>query len=205
MAIRVLFYMLCTAFCFLNTFPAFAADVLNEIRTQLVISPCTQGEFQQTRKLAQIKKPLISTGRFFVAQGLGVIWENIAPIPQTMRLTKNELLQTDGHETLSRLDASKEPVIGIINSILFGVLSGDFDALTPRFAHDGKQEGSRWRLVFTPRDSNLARVIQSLTLAGGRDIDEVDIQSAAGDVTHIQFKNLIHNKTVPDDVKKRFE
>jgi hypothetical protein len=181
------------------------AGVLEEVRARLVLSPLTQGEFVQTRKLAQIRKPLVSNGRFLVARDLGVLWENLAPITQTMRLTKNEILQTDGHETIMRLSADKEPVIGIINSILFGVLSGDLDALAQRFNAAGKIEGEHWRLDFTPKDTNLARVIQTLSLMGGRDIEQVEIRSAAGDVTHIEFKAQHHAGQVTDDIRKRFE
>lgn len=185
--------------------PAPAAEVLETVRARLVLSPVTQGEFVQTRKLAQIKKPLVSNGRFLVARDLGVIWENLAPITQTMRLTKNEILQTDGHETIMRLSADKEPVIGIINSILFGVLSGDLDALAQRFSATGKIEGERWRLDFTPKEANLARVIQTLSLTGGRDIEQVELKSAAGDLTHIEFKAQSHTGQVTDEIRKRFE
>ncbi|MDR3088084.1 MAG: outer membrane lipoprotein carrier protein LolA [Azoarcus sp.] len=186
--------------------PLHAADVLEAVRARLVLAPVTQGEFQQTRKLAQIKKPLVSNGRFLVVKELGVIWETLAPIPQVMRLTKNEILQTDGRVTIMRLSADKEPVVGIVNNILFGVLSGDLETLAQRFSYDGKLEGDQtWRLDFTPKDASLARLIRTLSLVGGRDIEQVEIVSAADDVTLIAFRAQTHGSQITDELRKRFE
>jgi hypothetical protein len=187
--------------------PLHAANLLEEVRARLALEPVTQGEFQQTRKLAQIKKPLVSNGRFLVARDVGVIWENIAPIAQTTRLTKGEILQTSGEETLMRLSVDKEPVVGIINGILFGILSGDIEALAQHFSYSGKvaAEGRAWQLDFTPKDANLARLIGSLVLSGARDVERVEITSAAGDVTRIEFKAQTHADQLTDADRKRFE
>lgn len=185
--------------------PLRAADLLAEVRARLAPTPVTQGEFQQTRHLARIGKPLVSNGRFLVVRDLGVIWENVAPIAQTMRLTKNEILQTDGAGTSVRLSADTEPVVGVINGILFGVLAGEFEALAQGFDHDGKVEGDTWRLDFRPRDARLARLIEAISLRGGRDIEQVEIRSAAGDVTRIAFRAQTHAGEVSAEARKRFE
>jgi hypothetical protein len=193
------------AFLLCLALPLQAANLLEEVRARLAPEPVTQGEFLQTRKLAQIKKPLVSNGRFLVVRELGVIWENIAPMAQTMRLTKGEILQTSGGETLMRLSVDKEPVVGIINSILFGMLAGDLEALAKHFSYSGKLEGDKWRLDFIPKDTNLARLIQSLTLSGGHDVEQVEIISAAGDVTHIEFKAQTYAGQLSAADKQRFE
>jgi hypothetical protein len=188
--------------------PALGADVdvLAGVRERLVLTAQTQGEFVQTRRLADIRKPLVSNGRFVVARGLGVIWEDLRPFTRTLRLTRDEILQTDGERTLMHLTAAREPVVGIVNAILFGVLAGDLDALGGNFDHSGALEpGGRWRLDFTPRDARLGRMIRSLAMRGGRDVESVELTSAAGDVTTIEFKAQTHADTIAADVRKRFE
>jgi hypothetical protein len=184
---------------------ALGADAIDGVRERLVMAPLTQGEFVQTRKLAHIKKPLVSNGRFVVARGLGVIWEDVFPFARTMRLTKDEILQTADGRTTMHLSADREPVVGVVNSILFGVLAGDLDALARGFEHTGEVTGERWRLDFTPRDAYLARLIRSLAMHGARDIERVEITSAAGDVTRVEFKAQTHANEIPADVRKRFE
>ncbi|MDR3055420.1 MAG: outer membrane lipoprotein carrier protein LolA [Zoogloeaceae bacterium] len=184
---------------------AHAEDVLAEVEKRLTLQPVIRGEFVQTRALARIKKPLVSTGRFLVAQNYGVIWENVSPITQTTRLTRNEITQTDGNTTLMKLNAEKEPAVRLINGILFSVFSGDVAALSRVFDYSGKVEGKSWKLTFTPRDKNLARLIQALRLEGGRDVSRVELESAAGDVTRIEFKATTHDKTLTEAEKKQFE
>ncbi|MDR2031128.1 MAG: outer membrane lipoprotein carrier protein LolA [Azoarcus sp.] len=193
------------AFCLGGVPPSHAAGLLDEVRARLVLEPVTRGEFLQTRRLAQIKKPLVSSGRFLVARDVGVIWEGVAPFAQTTRLTRNEILQTHGQETVTRLSADKEPVVGVIHAILFGVLSGDIEALAQRFDYSGSVTGEAWRLDFTPRDAGLARFVRSLSLSGGRDIGQVEITNAAGDVTHIEFKAQVHAGELAGEDRKRFE
>ncbi|MDR3324345.1 MAG: outer membrane lipoprotein carrier protein LolA, partial [Zoogloeaceae bacterium] len=96
LAVLVLF-LLCGA--------AQADDLLPDIQRQLALEPVIRGEFTQTRRLAQIKKPLVSRGHFLVARDFGVVWAQAAPLPQTTRLTRDEIVQTDGKETLMRLSA----------------------------------------------------------------------------------------------------
>ncbi|MDR0716904.1 MAG: outer membrane lipoprotein carrier protein LolA [Azoarcus sp.] len=191
--------------CLGAALPARAAGLLDEVRARLALAPVTKGEFLQTRKLAQIGKPLVSNGRFLVARDVGVIWENVAPFAQTTRLTKNEILQTHGEGTATRLSADKEPVVGVINAILFGTLSGDIEALAQRFDYSGEVTGAAWRLDFTPKDASLARFIRSLSLSGGRDIGRVEITSAAGDVTLIEFRAQVHAGELAGEDRKRFE
>jgi hypothetical protein len=197
------------AFAVLSVFLACTAvhaeDLLQGIQSQLALEPVIRGEFVQTRKLAQIKKPLVSHGRFLVAKDHGVIWEQVTPIAQMTRLTSDEIVQTDGGTILMQVSADKEPLVKIINGVLFAVFSGDVMALARLFDYSGETEKNVWRIRFTPQDANLARLIRELRLEGGRDISSVEMESAAGDVTRIEFGALTHDKTLSDEEKKRFE
>jgi hypothetical protein len=196
---------LAAALCLAAPLFAIAADPLAGARALLAPEPVTQGEFVQTRTLAGIRKPLVSNGRFVVARGLGVLWEDLAPFARTMRLTPGEILQTAEGETLMRLSADREPVVGVITGILFGVLAGDLDALARNFTASGEVEDKRWRLEFTPKDAHLARLIRALVLHGARDVERVEIVSAAGDATRIEFRDVSHAREIPPEVRERFE
>ena len=190
-------------FCLVPT--VHAADILKEVKAQLVIESVTEGAFVQTRALAQIKKPLVSTGTFLVVRDLGVIWETRQPLAQTMRLTRGEILQTDGKNTLMQLKADKEPVVRVINKVLFSIFSGDIAVLAQWFDHTGKVDKGRWTLNFTPRDANLAKLMKRVDISGSKNVERVSITSSAGDLTVIEFRVLHLSKQLSSDVKKRFE
>jgi hypothetical protein len=194
------------AFCFFLACAAVhAEDVLQSIQRQLVLEPVIRGEFAQTRKLAQIKKTLLAHGRFLVAQNYGVIWRQLGPMTQTTRLTRDEIVQTDGQVTLMKVSADKEPVVKIVNGVLLAVFSGDLAALAQLFDYSGETENNGWRIRFTPKDAHLARLIGELRLTGGRDISSIEMESAAGDLTRIEFSALTHDKTLSGEEKKSFE
>ncbi|MDR1462945.1 MAG: outer membrane lipoprotein carrier protein LolA [Azoarcus sp.] len=192
-------------FAFCVALPLHAADLLAEVRASLALEMVTAGEFRQTRHLAGIGKPLVSNGRFLLVRGLGVIWEDLAPFARTMRLTKSEILQTGEGGTIMHLSADKEPVVGIVGNILFGAFSGEFEALAQGFDYSGKVEGGKWQLDFTPKDSNIARLIEKLSLAGARDVEQVEIRNTAGDVTRIEFVVQTHAGEISAEIRKRFE
>jgi hypothetical protein len=181
------------------------AELLEDVQRQLTLAPVIRGEFLQTRQLAQIKKPLLARGQFLVATNLGVIWENTQPFTQVTRLTRNEILQTDGETTLMKISADKEPAVKIINGILFSVFSGDVAALAQTFEYNGEAAPKGWRLHFVPRDKNLARLIRELRLEGGTAITRVEMESAAGDVTRIEFTAQSYAESLTETEKKRFE
>jgi hypothetical protein len=191
--------------CLWASFSLHAAELLEEVQRQLTLAPVIRGEFLQTRKLAQIKKPLIAQGRFLVVANLGVIWENTRPFTQTTRLTRDEIVQTDGEKTLMKISADKEPAVRIINGILFSVFSGDLAALSRTFDYTGKAENKSWQLRFVPKDKNLARLIRELRLEGAAAIASVEMESAAGDVTRIEFTAQSYPPALSDVEKKQFE
>jgi hypothetical protein len=192
--------------CFWIATPIHGEDLLTEVQGRLTLAPVIRGEFLQTRKLVQIGKPLVSHGRFLIAQDVGIIWENISPLAQTTRLTRDDILQKQGQETLMRISADKEPMVRIVNGILFSVLSGDVAALSRLFDYSGKiEEDKTWRLRFVPKDRNMARLIRELRLQGARDISSVEMESAAGDVTRIEFKAQSYARTLSDAEKTQFE
>ena len=97
-------------------------------------------------------------------------------------------------------------MVGIVNGILFSVLSGDVAALAQTFDYSGAAEADEpWRLDFTPKDKNLARLIRALRLTGGRDITLVEMENAAGDVTRIEFRGQTYARELAEDEQKRFE
>src|SRR4030095_2655606 len=82
------------------------------------------GRFDQKKQLAGLKKPLASNGRFCVVADKGVLWRILEPCPNTVRLTRDEIVQLQGDRVAMRLDAKQEPAVRMINSVFFDLLAG---------------------------------------------------------------------------------
>jgi hypothetical protein len=167
-----------------------AAAPVAQIQAVLARPDVMCGHFDQSKQLVGIKKPLASSGRFCVVAGKGVLWRTLLPFPATLRLTRDEIVQMQGDRVAMRLDAKQEPVVKMINSVLFSLLSGDLSQLDQLFEMDGKIQGKQWKVTLNARAPALAKAIGVLALEGSDYVKKVTIDEAGGDHTEILFSDI---------------
>jgi len=174
----------------LSCLSAQAAAPVAKIQEMLAKPPVLCGRFDQTKQLMGMKKPLLSNGRFCVVSGKGVLWKTLQPFPNTLRLKRDEIVQMQGDRVAMRLDSKQEPVVRMINSVLFSLLAGDLSQLETLFELDGSIQGNSWKVGLTAREPALAKAIGTLALTGGAYVKSVTIHEASGDHTEITFSAL---------------
>ncbi|MFC5474831.1 outer membrane lipoprotein carrier protein LolA [Paraherbaspirillum soli] len=167
-----------------------AAAPVEKIQAMLAKPPVLCGRFDQSKQLVGIKKPLQSNGRFCVVKGKGVLWSTLQPFPNTLRLKRDEIVQMQGDKVAMRMDSKQEPVVRMINSVLFSLLAGDLSQLQTLFELDGSVQGNSWKVALTAREPALAKAIGTLALTGGAYVKSVTISEASGDKTEISFSAL---------------
>ncbi|PUA19791.1 outer membrane lipoprotein carrier protein LolA [Glaciimonas sp. PCH181] len=167
-----------------------AAAPVAKIQEMLAKPPVLCGRFDQTKQLMGMKKPLLSNGRFCVVSGKGVLWQTLKPFPNTLRLKRDEIVQMQGDRVAMRMDAKQEPVVRMINSVLFSLLAGDLSQLETLFDMDGSIQGNSWKVALKARQPALANAIGTLALTGGTYVKSVTINEASGDHTEITFSAL---------------
>ncbi|MEO6919762.1 MAG: outer membrane lipoprotein carrier protein LolA [Collimonas sp.] len=169
---------------------AHAAGPVEKIQSMLAKPPVLCGRFDQSKQLVGIRKPLLSNGRFCVVNGKGVLWRTLQPFPNTLRLKRDEIVQMQGDRVAMRMDAKQEPVVRMINGVLFSLLAGDLSQLETLFELDGSIQGNSWNVALKARQPALAKAIGTLALTGGAYVKTVTISEASGDRTEITFSNL---------------
>ncbi|HEY4317442.1 MAG TPA: outer membrane lipoprotein carrier protein LolA [Herbaspirillum sp.] len=169
---------------------AHAAAPVAQIQAVLARPDVMCGRFDQSKQLVGIKKPLASSGRFCVVAGKGVLWRTLQPFPATLRLTRDEIVQMQGDRVAMRLDAKQEPVVKMINSVLFSLLSGDLSQLDQLFDMNGSIQGRQWKVTLNARSPALAKAIGVLALEGSDYVKKVVIDEAGGDHTEILFADI---------------
>ncbi|MCH8620671.1 outer membrane lipoprotein carrier protein LolA [Undibacterium sp. TS12] len=153
------------------------------------------GRFDQTKQLQGMKKPLASNGRFCVLNGKGVMWRTLQPFPNTLRLTRDEIVHMQGDRVAMRLDAQKEPTVRMINSVLFSLLSGDLGKLESLFEVDGNADANSWKVALKAREPALAKAIGAISLDGAAYVKNIHINEASGDTTAIIFSDIKTGET----------
>lgn len=187
-----IFLGLCLVACVAG---AQAAVPVAKIQSLLAKPNILCGRFDQTKQLSGMKKPLASHGRFCVVAGKGVLWRTLQPFPNTLRLTRDEIVHFQGERVAMRLDAKQEPTVRMINSVLFSLLSGDLAQLDTLFEVDGSVDASNWRVALKAREPALAKAIGAIELDGGAYVKNILINEASGDRTAIIFSKIQTGET----------
>ncbi|AMO95028.1 outer membrane lipocarrier LolA family protein [Collimonas fungivorans] len=187
---RSLVVVLAAIFLACSAWSALAAAPVDKIQAMLARPPVLCGRFDQSKQLVGIRKPLLSNGRFCVVNGKGVLWRTLQPFPNTLRLKRDEIVQMQGDRIAMRMDAKQEPVVRMINSVLFSLLAGDLSQLENLFELDGSVQGNSWKVGLKAREPALAKAIGTLALTGGAYVKTVTISEASGDRTEISFSGL---------------
>jgi hypothetical protein len=174
----------------LIAWPLLGAAPVADIQAILAKPKVLCGRFDQTKQLAGLKNPLRSSGRFCVVADKGVLWRSLQPFANTLRLTRDEIVQWQGERVTLRLNAQQEPTLRLINSILFAVLAGDLGQLEKHFEVDGVVRDGVWSVNLKARDAGVAKVIGAIVLDGGAYVKNVAIDEANGDRTRIVFSAI---------------
>ncbi|MBB3194241.1 LolA family protein [Roseateles terrae] len=167
-----------------------ATDVAQKVRRRLKQPEWLRGEFVQTKKVPGFAKPLVSRGDFVLARGLGVLWRTTQPFASELRLTRDEIRATQGGQTAMKLEASREPAVRVINTLMFSLLNGDVSSLGDLFDVSGEAQDERWQLSLLPKPGPLRQVLQRVALEGNSFVRRIQLFEANGDESVIQLDNL---------------
>jgi hypothetical protein len=175
-------------FCFvLCSLPLLGAAPLTTIESMLLKPSILCGRFEQKKQLVGLKNAVNSSGRFCVVADKGVLWRTLRPFPNTLRLTRDEIVQLRGNHVALRLEAKKEPSVRLINTVLFALLGGDIGQLGKLFEIDASVQDKAWSITLKALEPGLAKAIGSIALKGGVYVRSITIDEANGDRTSIDL------------------
>ncbi|MFJ3056661.1 outer membrane lipoprotein carrier protein LolA [Herbaspirillum sp. NPDC087042] len=169
---------------------AYGAAPVAQIQATLAKPAVMCGRFDQTKQLNGIKKPLQSQGRFCVVKGRGILWQTLQPFPNTLRITRDSIVQMQDGRVAMKLDAQQEPVVKMINNVLFSLLAGDLSQLDSLFELDGTLRDGHWQVALKARQPALAKAIGDIGLNGSAYVEKVLMKEAGGDRTEISFSAI---------------
>jgi Outer membrane lipoprotein carrier protein LolA-like len=170
--------------------PLWADAPVAKIQSMLAQPKVLCGHFDQSKQLTGLKKPMVSNGRFCVVADRGVLWRTLQPFPNTVRLTRDEIVQLQGDRVAMRLDAKQEPAVRMINSVLFALLAGDLGQIEKWFLVDGGIHDNGWRVTLKAREPALAKAVSSVALDGDSYVKNITISETSGDLTRIVFSKI---------------
>lgn len=175
-------------------------DALARIAAQVEQSPVVRAEFVQSRQIAAMKRPLVTSGRLLFSQQHGVLWLIEQPYHIGYVLAEDRVVEiaSDG----SRRERGPRDVPGLaqVGRVFRAMLGTNTSALQEHFEVKAKVDAQKWELVLTPRQAQLAQFLSGMQLSGSRFVESISVSEAGGDSTQIRLRNT-QGASAPTDAE----
>jgi outer membrane lipoprotein carrier protein LolA len=163
-------------------------DALLGIQRRLAPFEVLQGRFEQEKRIAKIKHPLKSRGRFALLRGTGVLWRTEAPIQSLLSLTADAMSVVQNKQTIVSISLSEQPGLRFLGQTVFAVFMTDLAQLRQSFTlleARVPEKPASWYLSLRPREPAVAKLMRAVQLTGGDHIESIEISEQNGDSTRI--------------------
>jgi outer membrane lipoprotein-sorting protein len=158
-----------------------AADALDEVLHSLAMRRHGQVSFVEQQFLSMLKRPVESYGELIYDAPNRLEKRTIEPRPETL-VVDGEVATVQRGRRSHTLDLKSYPqILPFIESIR-ATLAGDRAALEKLFRLEFTGGETRWTLVLTPLDAQLAKTAAEIRIDGSRDdLLRVEIRQSDGD------------------------
>lgn len=159
--------------------------------TEQVREHATLNQFQQTKHIAILSKPLVSTGYLLVSDDHGVVWQTSEPLKGTIVINNDSLKQFNKHDQAVSAPAnSNQKASQLISSTFLAILAGDFEQLERNFSAELICDQEQWQIQLQAKHDDMQRLLTDITITGNTNIQQLTFAEANGDTTELVFTPL---------------
>jgi len=172
-------------------------ETFAEIAAKLAAPQVLRGNFEQTREIAMLSRPLESSGRFLLSD-MGLYWQQDSPVASVMIADSDRLLQSVGDGALQSIDVAKNPVVLSFSQSFLSIFSGGEAGLRENFGVEftpASDKSGTWEIALTPTRFPMSEAVASIILTGREYIETLTVINRTSDTTVIHFSEL---QTNPD-------
>jgi len=184
--------------------PASAADTdtLALIGAQIEQHAVVRADFTQSKQMAALKRPLLTSGHLVFSRRHGVLWQIEQPYRMSYVLGEDRIVEIAADGTRRERGLREVPGLAQVGRVFRALLGANTVALREVFNANVRGDASKWEIELKPRQPQLAQFLSGLTLSGGSFVDSIRINEAGGsesggegggerngDTTLIRFRN----------------
>lgn len=189
----------------LTLFPEVARgqeETLLAIRTTGEAIESLECEFTQTKTVSMLEQKMISEGKLYFRKPSAVRWEYLTPVHNFFIMNGEDLL-AGNDASAKRSSLKKNRFARMISSLIVGSLSGECLEDSRNFKTELSLETGEWVAVLTPLRRDLSQLCSSIVLRFNPKTalaNSITLNEASGDCTHIVFRNMKINLSLPEGV-----
>ena len=165
-----------------------AADTLARIAVQVEQYPVVRADFEQTRNMSALKRPLVMRGRLTYSRRYGVLWQIEQPYRITYLLGEERIVEIASDGARRERGLREVPGLAQVGRVFRAMLGANTSALQEYFDIAVHGDVGQWEIELKPRQPQLAQFLTGMQLSGTRFVDSIRIGEADGDSTQIRFQ-----------------
>jgi len=175
------------------------ADTLARIGAQIEQHAVVRAEFTQSKQMAALKRPLVTTGRLVFSRRHGVLWQIEQPYRITYVLGEERIVEIAADGTRRERGLRDVPGMAQVGRVFRALLGANTAALGETFTVVVRGDSGKWEIDLKPRQAQLAQFLSGLYLSGGRFVESIRIDENGGageagqqgskDSTQIRLRN----------------
>jgi hypothetical protein len=196
--------LLLTFFCS-TTVHTTETTTLDHIGSQVEQYPVVHADFTQTKKMAALKRPLITTGNLVYLKEQGVLWQIDKPFRIGYLLSDEKIIEIAADGVRKERGQRDVPGLAQIGRVFHAMLGANTAVLHEYFEVSTEGAAKKWRITLKPRNPQIAKFLHSMQISGGRFVETVNVIEAGGDTTFIRFYNNRGAKEASEADKQLFE
>lgn len=173
-------------------------EVVHRVQEQQRATNTLEADFKQTKTLALLSRPEVSTGHFTYSKPNDVLWKYVSPRPVEMLISNGVL--TTFYPDLNRAEQIE---VKSYQERIFKYMgaSGTLDELGTYFdfTFTNKASDPYYRLDLTPKTKGIARRVRHITIWIDKKTyltTKLEYTEGDGDVTQYEFTNVRVNQPV---------
>ncbi|RJX30792.1 MAG: outer membrane lipoprotein carrier protein LolA [Oxalobacter sp.] len=161
--------------------------LLKRINIQIAKHSVVHADFTQTKRMAALKRPLVTSGHLVYVRDHGVLWQIEKPFRIAYLLTGEKIVEINADGSRRERGQREVPGLAQIGRVFQAMLGADNAVLHEYFEASALGAERKWEITLKPRHPQIAQFLVQLQLSGGRFVDAIRTTEAGGDITHIRF------------------
>ena len=155
-----------------------------------------KGNFEQEKTISRTKRSLKSSGNFIIVVGLGMVWDTVKPLPSTLTLGRDFMIQSRPGGQKTMLSAQGNETFLRMAEVISAVFSGNAQGLLDNFAIYYSGGTAAWELGLSTLDKTINAFAEKIIMKGDTAIRSIQIYEQNGD--SIQY--ILSNHRYPPEL-----
>jgi outer membrane lipoprotein-sorting protein len=148
-----------------------------------------KGNFEQEKTISRTKRSLKSSGNFIIVVGLGMVWDTVKPLPSTLTLGRDFMIQSRPNGQKTVLNAQGNETFIRMADVIGSIFSGNEKVLLENFKIYYSGGDSSWEMGLTPLDKAINAIAVRIIMKGDTAIHSIQMIEQNGDSIKYVFSN----------------